>query len=131
MVTFLFLLFPDGHVPSRRWRPVAWAAGVDLVIIAVAGMVNPNADSGFPVGNPIGIEAAGKAVDALIGVAFLLLVVLALLSVASLIVRFRRSGGDERQQIKLLAFAAGLLAAWLTLTASAWRAGSRGSWIRR
>jgi hypothetical protein len=65
MVTLLFLLFPDGHVPSRRWRPVAWAAGVDLVIIAVAGMVNPNADSGLPVGNPIGMEAAGKAVDAL------------------------------------------------------------------
>jgi signal transduction histidine kinase len=116
MVTFLFLLFPDGHVPSRRWRPVAWVAGVDLAIIAVAGMVNPNADSGLPVGNPIGIEAAGKAVDALIGVAFLILLILALLSVASLIVRFRRSGGDERQQIKLLAFAAGILAAWLTLT---------------
>ena len=116
MVTFLFLLFPDGHVPSRRWRPVAWVAGVDLAIIAVAGMVNPNADSGLPVGNPIGIEAAGKAVDALIGVAFLILLILALLSVASLIVRFRRSGGEERQQIKLLAFAAGILAAWLTLT---------------
>lgn len=116
MVTFLFLLFPDGHVPSRRWRPVAWAAGVDLVIIAAAGMVNPNADSGLPVNNPIGIEAAGNAVDALIGVAFLILLVLALLSVASLIVRFRRSRGDERQQIKLFAFAAGLLAAWLTLT---------------
>ena len=116
IVTFLFLLFPDGHVPSRRWRPVAWVAGVDLVILAVAGMVNPNADSGFPVGNPIGIEAAGKAVDALIGVAFLIQLVVALLSVASLIVRFRRSRGDERQQIKLFAFAAGLLAAWLTLT---------------
>jgi signal transduction histidine kinase len=116
MVTFLFLLFPDGHVPSRRWRPVAWVAGVDLAIIAVAGMVNPNADSGLPAGNPIGIEAAGKAVDALIGVAFLILLVVALLSVASLIVRFRRSRGDERQQIKLFAFAAGLLAGWLTLT---------------
>ena len=132
MVTFLVLLFPDGHVPSRRWRPVAWAAGVDLVIIVAAGMVNPNADSGFPVGNPIGIEAAGQAVDELIGVAFLILVVLALLSVASLIVRFRRAGGDERQQIKLFAFAAGLLAAWLTLTSIGVVApASRGSWIRR
>ena len=127
IVTFLFLLFPDGHVPSRRWRPVAWAAGVDLVIIVVAGMVNPNADSGFPVGNPIGIEAAGQAVDALIGLAFLLLVVLALVSVASLIVRFRRAGGDERQQIKLFAFAAGLLAVWLTLDSIGVAAGI--SWL--
>ena len=127
MVTFLVLLFPDGQVPSRRWRPVAWAAGVDLVIIVVAGMVNPNADSGFPVGNPIGIEAAGQAVDALIGLAFLLLVVLALVSVASLIVRFRRAGGDERQQIKLFAFAAGLLAVWLTVDSIGVAAGI--SWL--
>ncbi len=127
MVTFLVLLFPDGHVPSRRWRPVAWAAGVDLVIIVVAGMVNPNADLGFPVGNPIGIEAAGQAVDELIGLAFLLLVVLALVSVASLIVRFRRAGGDERQQIKLFAFAAGLLAVWLTLDSIGVAAGI--SWL--
>ena len=103
MVTFLFLLFPDGHVPSRRWRPVAWAAGVDLVIIAVAGMVNPNADSGLPVGNPVGIEAAGNGVDALIGVAFPILVASAFLSFASLIVRFRRAGDEERQQIRWLA----------------------------
>ena len=127
IVTFLVLLFPDGHVPSRRWRPVAWAAGVDLVIIVVAGMVNPNADSGFPVANPIGIEAAGQAVDALIGLAFLLLVVLALVSVESLIVRFHLAGGDERQQIKLFAFAAGLLAVWLTVDSIGVAAGI--SWL--
>jgi signal transduction histidine kinase len=51
----------------------------------------------------------------------------ALLSVASLIVRFRRSRGDERQQIKLFAFAAGLLAGWLTLTSIGEAAGI--SWL--
>lgn len=116
MVTFLFLLFPDGHLASRRWRPVAWAAGGVMFVIAVGGMVNPRADTGLPVRNPIGIEAAGDVIDLVVGIGFLLLVVLGLVSVASLVLRFRRSRGDEREQIKWFAFAAGLLAGWLALS---------------
>jgi len=109
MVTFLFLLFPDGHLPSRRWRPVAWAAASAFALVTVGGMLNPNMDASVPVKNPIGIEGAGKAIDAVIGGAFLSLVVLGLLSVWSLVLRFRRSRGDEREQIKWFALAAALL----------------------
>jgi len=65
--------------------------------------------------NPLGIEAAGEALGAAVGLGFMLLVVLGLVSVASLIVRYRRSVGDEREQIKWLMFAGGLLAIWITL----------------
>src|SRR4029453_18458575 len=41
MVTFLFLLFPDGRLPSRRWRMVAWAVSGTILVVAVAGMVTP------------------------------------------------------------------------------------------
>ena len=35
LFTFLILLFPDGHLPSRRWRPVAWLSGVALFLVVV------------------------------------------------------------------------------------------------
>ncbi|MGH2650351.1 MAG: hypothetical protein ACRDHK_03970, partial [Actinomycetota bacterium] len=93
MVTFLFLLFPDGHLGSRRWRPVAWAAGGALFVIAVAGMLHPEQDTSLPARNPIGIESAGRLLDGLLGAGFLFLVVLGLLSAASLVLRFHRSRG--------------------------------------
>ena len=116
LVTFLFLLFPDGRLLSRRWRPVAWAAGVVLALVTVAGMLNPNIDTTYGVKNPIGIAGAGGLIESVIGVAFLSLAVLGLLSVWSLILRFRRSHGDEREQIKWFALAAGLLIGWLVLS---------------
>ena len=116
LVTFLFLLFPDGRLLSRRWRPVAWAAGAALALVTVGGMLNPKMDTSVVVKNPIGIEGAGNLIESVIGVAFLSLAVLGLLSVWSLILRFRRSRGDEREQIKWFALAAGLLIGWLVLS---------------
>jgi signal transduction histidine kinase len=115
LVTFLLLLFPDGHLPSRRWRPVAWAAAAALVLTTVGGMLNPNMDTPLGVKNPIGIEGGAGLIDSMIGAAFMSLVVLGLLSVWSLVQRFRRASGDEREQIKWFGFAAGLLVAWLVV----------------
>jgi signal transduction histidine kinase len=116
LVTFLFLLFPDGHLPSRRWRPVAWAAVAVLATVAVTGMLNPSLDTSYDVENPIGIPGAADLFNVLLGVAFLILAVLGLLSAWSLFLRFRRSHGDEREQIKWFALAAGLLIGWLVLS---------------
>jgi signal transduction histidine kinase len=115
MITFLFLLFPDGHLPSRRWRPVGWAVGVLIVAVVVLAAVDPKLEMPAGTSNPLGIEAGGRAIGAAVGLGFTLLVVFALVSVASLVVRYRRSVGDEREQIKWLMFAGGLLAIWITL----------------
>jgi len=116
LVTFLFLLFPDGRLPSRRWRSIAWAAVLVLAIVTVGGMLNPKMDTSVEVKNPIGIEGAGNLIDSVVGVAFLLLVVIGLLSVWSLFQRYRRSDGDDRQQIKWFALAAAILIGWLVVT---------------
>jgi signal transduction histidine kinase len=116
MVTLLFLLFPDGHLPSRRWRPVAWASVALFAVVAVGGMLNPKIDASVPVKNPIGIEGAAGLIDSAIGAAFLILAVVGLLCAWSVVLRFRGSRGDERQQIKWFALAAGILIGWLVLS---------------
>jgi signal transduction histidine kinase len=116
-LTFLPLLFPDGHPPSQRWRPFAWVTGVFL-FLAVAGFaLEPGPLEGFRVANPIGIEALRGLSRILEGPLLLLLLVLALVSVATLFLRYRRAGGERRQQIKWFAFAAGLMATWFVVSA--------------
>jgi hypothetical protein len=106
--TFLLLLFPDGHLPGRRWRYVAWTSAVAMVA-GVMGLVfdpGPLADAGYPgVQNPLGIDALGPILAA--GwVAILVVVAMMVASAASLFVRYRRARGSERQQLKWLAAAA-------------------------
>jgi hypothetical protein len=106
--TFLLLLFPGGELPSRRWRPVAWAAGLGIAAFVLGQAFGPD-PSDSPVRNPVGIGGtAGQILQAL--QAGLVLVILATFaSVASLVVRFRRASGEERQQLKWLTYAAGLV----------------------
>jgi MFS family permease len=114
LFTFLLLLFPDGHLPSRRWRPVAWLAALALVV-----MVVPVAVTAWPIRGvlltEIGDTAPAAAPDSFklaynVQVAgVLLMFVLGIVSAASLLLRWRRSTGDERQQIKWFAFAAAIV----------------------
>jgi hypothetical protein len=106
--TFLLLLFPDGHLPGRRWRYVAHAAAVTMVAGLFDLMFRPGllTDDGYPgVRNPVGIDALGPVL-AVGWVAIIALVVTMVVSAASLVVRYRRSRGPERQQVKWLAGAA-------------------------
>jgi signal transduction histidine kinase len=116
ILTYLFLLFPDGRLPSRRWRPVGWAAGILIAIVVVLGAIDPTAELTSNVENPLGLDSAGEVIGAAIGFAFLSLIVVAILSAASLVVRFRRASGDEREQIKWLAYAGVLLVAYMTVS---------------
>ena len=102
--TFLLLLFPDGRLLSPRWRPVAWCAGVGIVGTFVLSGLEPGPIPDHrQVANPYGVDS--PLLDPLMGLAVFALVVGLLGSALSLILRFRRARGEQREQIKWLAFA--------------------------
>ena len=120
-VGFLLLLFPSGYPPSRRWRPVLWLLGAALVgwFVSQAFVPGPMVNAGYEsIPNPYGIEALGGVFKPLGAVCGILLLVGVLASAISLVVRFRHSRGDERRQLKWLAYAAVVvvLAAAVSLT---------------
>jgi hypothetical protein len=104
LLPFLVLLFPTGRLLSPRWRPVAWALGLVLGLYLIARLLTPGpVDPALP-NNPLGIESADgllQLIQTMAGVAvpFLVLGVL-----ASVVLRFRRSQGEERQQLKWFTF---------------------------
>jgi signal transduction histidine kinase len=108
--TYLPLLFPDGHLPSRRWRPFAWITGGFIGLVALLFLLDPGRVGPTHVPNPLGVEALRDVVKFVEGPGFGVLLVLGLTSVASLVLRFRRAAGAERQQIKWFLFGVALLA---------------------
>jgi uncharacterized membrane protein YhdT len=108
--TYVFLLFPDGRLPSKRWRPLAWLSGVVIASGSLGLMLSPGPlDMPRGIRNPFGLEAA-PWVDVAAYAILPLLPLCMLASALSLVMRYRRSRGDVRQQIKWIAFAASLVA---------------------
>jgi hypothetical protein len=108
--TLLLLLFPTGRPPSPRWRPVVWAAVVATVVAVVAAALTPGPMEYLPgVENPLGLERAGWALDLVAQVAFGVIAAAVFAAAGSLLVRWRRARGVERQQLKFLAYAAAML----------------------
>ena len=111
---FLFLLFPDGRPPSRRWRPLVWflPAVAGAVFITEGFSPGELSEYSYPgLENPAGIEGAtGEVLQGLRGVASGLGIVAVLLSIAAMVRRFRRSRGIERLQLKWVAYAAAVTA---------------------
>jgi hypothetical protein len=106
---YLILLFPDGRLPSRRWRPLAWLSGAVMVLASLGITLAPGPLEGHSgVRNPLGLEGHPWIAGATL-IVILLLPVCILASALSLILRYRRSGGEVRQQIKWIAFAASLV----------------------
>jgi hypothetical protein len=117
------LLFPDGRPPSRRWRPVLWA-GVALVALAVLGTTfgreGTEWGEGGTLRNPLAIAGPlGDALEAAVGVSGPLFGLVVLVALASVVVRFRRARGAERQQLKWFGYAIGLLLTGLAAAAIA------------
>ncbi|HZC02564.1 MAG TPA: hypothetical protein VE844_14775, partial [Gammaproteobacteria bacterium] len=105
LAIYLLLLFPDGRLPSRRWRPLAWLSGLVMVLLGVDSVLSPGELTDLEgMRNPFGLEGAPWLVDAEI-VLLLLFVACILASAVSLILRYRHSGGEVRQQIKWIALA--------------------------
>src|SRR6185503_7995549 len=103
VLVFLPLLFPDGRLPSRRWLLLLWFDVALIVFLLVGGLFGEHTLTGSwegaVVANPLYMSGLPELnlPDAIFD---LLLLGVLIGSVASLIVRFRRSRGVERQQIK-------------------------------
>lgn len=108
---YTLLLFPNG-LPSRRWRPVLWTLSGGLAAMVVTAALAPTVDYGkAKVPNPIGLSSDWKNVEhsPVFNVAGVVLIVCLIASVVSLGVRFRRSRGLERAQLKWFFLGAALL----------------------
>jgi hypothetical protein len=110
--TFLLLLFPNGHLLTPRWRWVARLAGFGIVVGTLSLILTPGklGDAGYPhTTNPFGYSGLGGALD-LLQITIILVPVTLLLAAVSMVLRYRRSRGVERQQMKWLATAAAIIA---------------------
>jgi signal transduction histidine kinase len=110
MGIFLILLFPDGRLPSPRWRSFAWLAGITMILSSAGILFRPGslAGDGYPgLTNPLGMKSAEWLLAPLQWL-LILFPLLILGSVVSLVLRFRRSRGTHRLQLK-----------WLTVGAAA------------
>jgi signal transduction histidine kinase len=131
---WVFLLFPTGTLPSRRWRWIARIYAVSVVLLAVGWAVRP---ARLTVGdvvvgsNPLGIQVLGRPLGPALALLAFTLLACALLSVVALVVRFRNADAEQRQQIRWLAYVGILAAVTLPLviaigTASDGSPGNRG-----
>jgi hypothetical protein len=119
MGTFLILLFPDGHLPSRAWRPVAWLCAVTIVLVPVAVVLSPGRLEESPVptlSNPLAQEWAAPVLEVALAVLVPLLALCIVACAVGLVSRFRHSRGLEREQLKWLATAGTAVAAVFLVT---------------
>jgi hypothetical protein len=118
VLVFTPLVFPTGRLLSARWRPVAIVAAVGTAAIVTLSVLQPTLqDEDHPVPNPIGLAGVPDPEEGALGaILFGLLGLCAAAGVVSVVLRFRRSQGVERQQLKWFTYAATLLVLFLLLS---------------
>jgi hypothetical protein len=111
LIPFLLLLFPDGTLPSPRWRFLAWTVAVTGTLTLSLGPFLPySADNPLTIGGPVGV-----AINIMISAGVMVTFAAIVLSALSLVIRYRRAAGVQRQQLKWFAYAATVLAAWIVV----------------
>jgi hypothetical protein len=106
VLVYLPLLFPTGRLPSRRWRPVALAGAVGVVVGSVGSAFTAFTPGTYPptVQNPLAVNGTISDLLSLAGtVVVIVIIAVVFLAMASLVVRYRRAVGVERQQLKWFA----------------------------
>ena len=109
--SMLFLLFPNGNLPGRRWRVVFWLVILTTCSTMAGNALNPvQNDAPFKgVDNPLVVDPPRALVDTLSNIGWPGMAVSFLLAAFAMILRLRRSRGVERQQLKWIAAAAAVL----------------------
>jgi hypothetical protein len=136
----LVLLFPDGRLPSRRWRPVLWAMSVVVVgavtgqmqagTIVSGGITNSLATGGVAYRNPLGIFPEHGWSSDLFAMIVVLAVIVAALAVASVFVRRRAASAERRKQLAWLGYVGLMTAVWgVVLVASSPLAHGANRWL--
>ncbi len=122
VMAFLPLVFPNGRLPSHRWRLVGWLAVVALAMIGLTRAFAPGQLEEYPeIENPLGTGMlGGNFWSSLNGAGWALFMVSSVLSATSMVVRLRRAQGVERQQLKWFASAAALVAIAIVATFTAY-----------
>jgi hypothetical protein len=120
ILVFTPLLFPTGRLLSARWRPFAVAAAVGSATMAVLAALQPTIslqNEDYTARNPLGLAGVPDPEEGVLGAVLLgLLFGCMAAAVASVVLRFRRSRGVERQQLKWFTYAATLMTLFLLLT---------------
>lgn len=141
LLLFLILLFPDGRLPSRRWRPVAWA-----LFVVTVGLVTQNLQAGTTISggltgaigaarvgypNPLGLLPRNGWYSDLLRLIVVLGLVTVVLVVASVFVRRRRSSTELRKQLAWLGYVGALTVLWALVlaVASQFAPGPANSWL--
>ena len=120
VLAFVLLLFPTGHVRSRRWRLAAWFIGVVFTLATVWALIAATSQWARPFTSPFSQPGSPAGSPALYLMTAFLISAALLVSVAAVVVRFAKSSGEERLQLKWCATAALVLV--VVFVASIWDA---------
>jgi hypothetical protein len=113
------LLFPDGRLPGRRWRPAIWVSLAGAGLLFVGQALDADQAMDYSSGrNPLGLDSPLVAAAEPVGIALLTAGLVA--AVAAAVLRYRRAGGVQRQQLKWFASAGLVLALVMPLAAAFW-----------
>jgi signal transduction histidine kinase len=114
LLIYTLLLFPDGRLPSRRWRPVAWLGAVAIVVavvpVAIFGWRLRGPRLLYANEPPLTLPHSYRLAVTVSEIAFSLIFLLVFVGAASLLVRLRRATGDEREQIRWFVYGGFLMA---------------------
>jgi signal transduction histidine kinase len=122
-IALVLLLFPDGRPPSPRWRWIQWTLPTAVFVGVVSFALLPGVengtqrDLGVRLINPIGIAGAHQTLSIITAIAAPIAVISGLLCIVALFLRFRRSRGEERQQMRWVAYSGSAIVLLFLLTA--------------